>query len=411
MALVWSLETVLGRHSGGADARIRVFAHPFYYGFRDIVDKLGLFHGTYHTPDQFMETVTGETGDGAIDLIVIGTCEVDMPTWHADLLAAWDARDEDHKFKIVCIVHNIPDRRWQAHIPDWAQRDALRLLAISEHVERTFRLENDEHAESIDPAVNSAGYQHIPVDTHAPVLDIQDLPDKPFNRTLSKAVIQGTFQSQRRDYPGFFRDMIQSLHDDPAVWGYQPLGERESFMPDLRSKDLPFQLYLVGSGWMDIPTELAYMVNVYRDLDYPDFYAVVADMDVVVPAFSEFSYYLMQASSTVAMAVELDVPILATDHFRQAYAYTDDDAATVTRPAAMREVAALKALRTRNATSFLHSDPAGRGRTLGDIKPLREAVERMVQGGFTRNREDVRAYKQGVWRKNLGVAARLLTDA
>ncbi|EMD34839.1 hypothetical protein CERSUDRAFT_117047 [Gelatoporia subvermispora B] len=410
MALVWSLETVLRRHGSGSDVRIRIFAQPFYYGFRDIVAKLDLFRGTYHPHEQFMEAITGETGDGAIDLIVIGTCEVDLPNWHSDLLAAWDARDQDHKFKVACIVHNVPDRRWQVHISDWAQRDSLRLIAISEHVQRTFQLENDQHAESSDPAVYSAGYQHIQVDTHPPVLDIPDLPDKPLNRTLSKAVIQGTFQSLRRDYTGFFSDMITSLHEDPAAWGYQPLDGRESFLPDPRSSDPAFQLYLVGSGWIDIPPELTYMVNIYRDLDYSEFYSVVADMDVVVPAFSEFTYYTMQASSTVAMAVELDVPILATARFRQAHSYTDDDRAIVTRPAAMREVAALKALRTRDAESFLRSDPSGRGRTLGDIPPLRDAVQHMVDEGFVRKKDEVRAYKEGVWRRNREFAARLLTD-
>lgn len=52
--------------------------------------------------------------------------------WQDELLAAWDARDEDHKFKVVCIVHNAGDTGWQRHIGPWARRNAMRLLPISE---------------------------------------------------------------------------------------------------------------------------------------------------------------------------------------------------------------------------------------------------------------------------------------
>lgn len=75
----------------------------------------------------------------------------------------------------------------------------------------------DEHAESSDPAMYSAGYEYIPIDTHVPILDLPDLPNKPLDRTLSKAVIQGSFESNRRDYTGFFNDLIQSLHGEGHI--------------------------------------------------------------------------------------------------------------------------------------------------------------------------------------------------
>lgn len=71
------------------------------------------------------------------------------------------------------------------------------------------------------------------------------------------------------------------------------------------------------------------MVTLYRGLDYADFYKLVANMDIVVPAFADNGcktaqpclYYVAtaerfflpdyehQASSTVALAVELDVRV------------------------------------------------------------------------------------------------------
>ena len=48
------------------------------------------------------------------------------------LLKAWDARDEAHKFELVCIVHNVVDTYWQTAIPEWSRRNAIRFLPISE---------------------------------------------------------------------------------------------------------------------------------------------------------------------------------------------------------------------------------------------------------------------------------------
>jgi hypothetical protein len=38
-----------------------------------------------------------------------------------------------------------------------------------------------------------------------------------------------------------------------------------------------------------------------------EFYELMSQMDVCVPAFAEFGYYRMQASSTFAMAVQCNV--------------------------------------------------------------------------------------------------------
>lgn len=171
-------------------------------------------------------------------------------------------------------------------------------------VKEAFRHMFDAYAESPEQQLFTAGYEHVRVDTHLPVLDIPNLPTKQPDRVLSKAAIQGSFSTSRRDYHRFFADMIQSLHgecfpphnalplipvsDDPAAWGYHPLGTRRSFVPDHQSGGSPFELALVGSGHLDIPDELAYMVTVYQGLDYADFYRLVAGMDIVVPAFADF---------------------------------------------------------------------------------------------------------------------------
>lgn len=75
--------------------------------------------------------------------------------------------------------------------------------------------------------------------------------------------------------------------EDPEAWGYHALSGRTAFVPDYRSADPPFELALVGSGSLVVPEELAYMVSVYRGLDYLDFYRLIASTDIVVPAFAD----------------------------------------------------------------------------------------------------------------------------
>ena len=177
-------------------------------------------------------------------------------------------------------------------------------------------------------------------------------------------------------------------------------------MPDLQSAIPPFELLIVGSGWIEIPEELVHVVGLHRDLSYKDFYELVAGADIVVPAFADFGCtspssvhtpnadpsfpfqpflprldFDAQASSTIALAAELSVPLLATARIRRTYGYIDDPRATVTRPAAMSEVQALRALRTRDLAPFLLSDPGETGVTMGENPRVRVAAERMVREG------------------------------
>ena len=78
-----------------------------------------------------------------------------------------------------------------------------------------------------------------------------------------------------------------SIAEDPRAWGYHPLEGRKSFVPDPGAPAPPFQLLLVGAGWLEIPDELAYVVSTHTDLPYKDFYKLIADCDIVVPAFAD----------------------------------------------------------------------------------------------------------------------------
>ncbi|KAI0676699.1 hypothetical protein C8Q78DRAFT_960183 [Trametes maxima] len=391
---------------------IHLFAPEFHFGLQQVIDELNLWthRGIRGTHEELIQHVNKSSEGGGVDLIIFGTCEFDLNVWHSALVDAWNRRDPSDKFKIVCVVHNVDDVSWQQHIPYWARRNALRLLPIADHVARTFREKFAVQAESSDPLLYTAGLDYLSIDVHIPILGIPNLPIKPLPRSLSKAVIQGTFSEGRRNYRVIFRDLIASLHEDPGAWGYHPLQGRKAFVPDSSSPAPPFQLLLVGSGSLEIPDELAYIVTTHTDLPYNDFYKLIADCDIVVPAFADNTYFTVQASSTIALATELSVPILVTNRTRRAYGYIDDPRAVVTRPAAMPEVQAVKALRTGDASTFLSSDPADIGQPIGELHSVTVEVEQMVREGWIKGRKDWDEWKEDVWRRNRVVVEKILRD-
>ena len=56
-----------------------------------------------------------------------------------------------------------------------------------------------------------SGYEYIPVDVHVPVLGLSHSEKEKTSGPLSNAVIQGSFQTVRRDYFGVFADLQQAL--------------------------------------------------------------------------------------------------------------------------------------------------------------------------------------------------------
>ena len=159
-----------------------------------------------------------------------------MRRWSDELLAAWDSRPADMKFKVVCIVHHFRDTAWQGHITPWAKRGAIRLLPIAYQcvsvsalrmdligvvfrsnscsVGRTFRTHFQELADSPDPEVYKALYEYIDIDVHAPVLNLPEYGQRRDPIKLQRAVIQGNFQSGQRDYGHIFRDLVEGLRSE-----------------------------------------------------------------------------------------------------------------------------------------------------------------------------------------------------
>lgn len=120
------------------------------------------------------------------------------------------------------------------------------------------------------------------------------------------------------------------------------------------------------------------------------------------------------------MAIQCNVPILATRRFRSSYRYAADDRVLITRPAALREVHALQLLRG----SAIYSD---KRRDVDPVQPLSKLLEtyvpkmaghariaferdikRMLELGWERSNEKYGQFKEELWKKNEDLARRMI---
>ena len=112
-------------------------------------------------------------------------------------------------------------------------------------------------------------------------------------------------------------NLLFPLAADPELWGYSRIqddGGNAKFIHLLDSDTAlnpspPFKLHLVGHGAIVIPPGLQNIVILHYNLDYTEFYTLMSEMDLCIPAFPKDSdtNYVDQASSTIAMCMENNV--------------------------------------------------------------------------------------------------------
>jgi len=301
------------------------------------------------------------------------------------------------------MFHQADDIQWHDSLVEWVRRGAIRILTISEHVGRRLDRNFRALAESRNETINSAGYEYVKMDIYIPVLD---LPQRRSHTStaLSNVAIQGSFRFDRREYPAVYADLLVSLQEDPGAWGYLPLTKPDSvYEVDETASLQPFQLHLIGNaGDPAIPRALSNVVRIHSDLDYDDFYSLIQSMDLVLPAFATLEYYDVKATFTMAISIECNVPILVNQWMRQMYSFLDDRV-TVTRPQAVREIFAVKALRT----SQWSPRPAVNHHR---VKEVAMDVNKMVENGWVRSADQFTIFKDGIWARNTEVVRRILND-
>ncbi|KAL7415150.1 hypothetical protein BDY24DRAFT_383883 [Mrakia frigida] len=441
---------------------IRVYGpRGLRFGLRaQVLSKLGIYNppNVLHLADEVLRDVdAGWEGQGA-DVVVLPTAEIDMDYFSEALWKIWEARPADRKFSLVCIPHDTRNRDWIKNwSAPWVKANALKILTISgsvsEEISKNFIFFADE------PDRHHLGYAEIPVEAHIPMLPIERLPgfnahgrhsgeylfskdkdglgelrlptkdvdeslvlDKTWGRrdgkVLRDVAIQGTFASARRNYKAVMIELEAEIARDPEAWGYLPSADPSaSFIP--ASSD-NFVLHLVGHAKPDfeIPPRLQqHVVKLYYSLSYPDFFSMMGSMDLVLPAFTpRGGYYDGRASSTVAMAMQCETPLLVTPRIFRAYSYLTPET-TILRPQTISEITAIKTLRT----SRYDPPPRRYDRTLEGIASegdasvdhpsIRRDAEEMIRKGWVTKEEDWRRFKRGIVEANKEVVRKVILES
>lgn len=157
-------------------------------------------------------------------------------------------------------------------------------------------------------------------------------------------MIQGNIEQGRRDYHKVFRSLNASMNADPGLWGYK-IGANGVFEADAAQ---PFELHLVGQrnpkAPLEIPAALQNVVAIDEKLSYPDYYRLIADADLLIPAFASRGTLEDTASSTIAAAIITRTPVLVSERHTASYTYIKGPAA-IFRKVSEGAIPALERLR------------------------------------------------------------------
>ncbi|PPQ88215.1 hypothetical protein CVT25_005180 [Psilocybe cyanescens] len=357
-ALLYSLHTMPNVR------KVTVYRNNFRYKFEEIISP---FYRSPTEPAQVMlDSLLDLNHPDPLDIIILSTGERTIEAIMPILIEAFDARPPDHKFVVLCVVHDAGRLHELDFIAPLAARGALRYVTLNQAAQRTMN-EGIFAAATRHP---EAHFDRVPIYAFAPIFPVQGLrPHK--KRILSNVVVQGNMDQGRRDYKLLFHDLMNELSssvfitlllvstyihaqflftENAEFWGYKPLGEgiNGSYVPLSPSFGLePFLVHLAGGTVRDlvIPQELSNVVQVHQSLPYPEYFALMNNMDLVLPSFAKEGYYKTSASSSVAAAVIAEVPILSSRRLLYCYQYLDERNAIIL-PSGTSEIEAVRLLRT-----------------------------------------------------------------
>jgi hypothetical protein len=298
------------------------------------------------------------------------------------------------KLHTVCLQH------WSNDVKDspadylpLARQGRLSLLTLADHVTQALQATLDDFA----LADREPGWESVSIDTFISTFPVDAARAVHARKQKTAAFpakvgIQGNIENGRHDFSAVFGELDRQIRTDPWAWGYemlvQPDGGEALYPLQAPDAPTPFELHLLGKieHMPELPALLRSIVFFHQNLAYADFYALLASMDVLLPAFGHKGYVEVMASSSVPAALISRIPILATNQVISSYSYVSGPA-LVPHPNSMDPVEAIRRLR------------------LGQ-DPMAAAKRSTVRASQTWE-----AYERELDRHNGGVWERLLSQA
>ncbi|KAH8555423.1 hypothetical protein BGW37DRAFT_477101 [Umbelopsis sp. PMI_123] len=243
------------------------------------------------------------------DVIIMASCDGSDIYYTGEVVNAMVARKPD--MKVMCIVHN-PQvlQDVQLRILPLVQKGAVTMVGLSPHVVDYLKDHKlPDLAKEFDPI-----YANVPTGLFVPTFDYR-LPDScatADNTEKSEAcrttfVVQGIFETGRRDYNSLFDRLQDKVTADEEGWN-------------------DFHLLLLGQGSpFDLKEPLASHVSTFNDLPYLDYYDKIHHSLALLPAFASDSYLLYKASSSVGASLLTGVPLIADQALLDSYRHLTKD--------------------------------------------------------------------------------------
>ncbi|TYJ57962.1 hypothetical protein B9479_001320 [Cryptococcus floricola] len=277
--------------------------------------------------------------EDSIDNVILTTCFSSLQRHKAAIYAS--------TAHVVCLIHHSSPHVYHELKPlmePLAEQGRLSIVVLGEHVRERIQADLNIWTENMESTV----WESVPVEVMIPIFDYPSSSDRPEPVIFpSRAVIQGNIEPGRRNYEKLLSDLRKSFLKSPAMWGWYGL-EGSPLRPLLDSS--PFTLHLVGQINQQhpvvIPVELRDVVQIHYDLPYPEFYQLISEADVMVPAFRDRGPYEDTTSSSIAAAVVTRIPVLASARHLLAYTYLKGPS-IIQRLISTSEVSALEAIRAQ----------------------------------------------------------------
>lgn len=235
----------------------------------------------------------------APDLLVSITCK-------RDLLIKGGALDyllTDTNTTLLCVVHH-SDKwidRTSVHFRlagAWMRRNRIKFITLSPHVTEALKAHQVLSRYTIET--------FVPTFVPPPFCKPPAEDAKLLSRGHTFISLQGNFQAKRRNYNATFQG-FQQFHD-------------------MYDTDDKYRLVVLGNGEsLDVPVKLQDKVLLRPDLNYAEYYGILSHSMVILPAFANDAYVETTASSTVAVASIVGVPLMADERLVDAYSYLDED--------------------------------------------------------------------------------------
>ncbi|KAF6767057.1 hypothetical protein PSEUBRA_002205 [Kalmanozyma brasiliensis GHG001] len=288
--------------------------------------------GFNHTNSREFEITPQAIIENKVDAILSVSCDYDVDKRTAE----WQRLFHETDVQLLCVYHDPgghsgPGKYYDSLTKLWIDADRITFLVLSEHVGKW--LQDD---------MTKRGSKPIHWEVYIPVFELpQGIRTERAEDKHKSFVIQGNFESGRRDYNAVF----------------QRFGEGLASLPAGTSKAEKPGLVLIGSGKpLKIPANLADNVDMHMNLEYPAFYKTLGQSSVLLPAFASPLYFIKKASSTINAAIIGGTIIIGDQKMLDAYTFLDEEIVFKTLPgesdvqAAMRYLALDKATRNRKLT-------------------------------------------------------------